>query len=882
MDNLIYLRTLSEYQQYEALRAACETRWYEHQSVSVLPLLAIAYHHLGEVKLAEQTYQQLLDIQQSQEPLDLDTGVDFAALLLVRGDVEQAQKMLTNLLEQDPKHSLALARLGFCYFSAGELVAAQACYARSVLIAPKRIVVHHHLITLYLQQQHYEHASVAIEDAFSVLATLEETLPEMIFQQYLAQLDNAQLQCWVAMQQLAFADSWLDELLALQQAQQLSETDYIAWVLVYARLLAEQDQHDQAQVLLKQNLKHFPDHSALCLLLAEFAQLQGRLMPAIQLLRKAIAQDKDNIALWGQLSNACLHRFDKQARQAAEKAVTLSDALEEGDEQSTAQINIKRAQAKNALAQVESHEQNFTRSEQLYREILTEHPRFLSALQGFGQQQMQLGHLDEALNLFERMKQVDPVKGYSALINARRFPEDEATLVKMEKAAQMPSMEGSVRAGILFQLASAWEKRQQYDRAFLLAQQANSASKKFLPYDGKAHRQSCARLRYAFCKTFFEHRSGYGVDSALPVYVLGMPRSGTTLVEQILAGHSEIFGAGELGVIPQVSQGLNRWERHVGSGRQYPDCVDDLSVEVTQGLANNILKELQEYAPEAKHIVDKLPHNFENIGLIKFLFPHAKIISIRRDPRDIAISNYFTDYQAKHGGMGFAYDLQDIGEQLADHNLLMHHWKQLFPGEILEVNYEDVVDDLEGSARKMLAYLGVDWQPEVLKFNELQRTVKTASVWQVRQPIYKTSKAKWKRYETQLAALIKGTNAPIVSEAINDMLSLPEPGFLTTGVALYKQHDLDGAELNFKKMLHHNPDHAACHYMLGLVYLSKQYVKEGISELEAALAKAPWHKEWRENLVKAYQQVGEESKAEALTTSAPAYEENDIELIDNL
>ena len=133
------------------------------------------------------------------------------------------------------------------------------------------------------------------------------------------------------------------------------------------------------------------------------------------------------------------------------------------------------------------------------------------------------------------------------------------------------------------------------------------------------------------------------------------------------------------GTIPRVIAGLERWERHTGSGRRYPDCVDDLDPHVTRGIAENVLNELREYAPEADHVVDKLPHNFENIGLIKLLFPSAKIISVRRDPRDVAVSNYFIDYAGKHGGMGFAYHLEWIGEQLADHNRLMHHWQQRVP-----------------------------------------------------------------------------------------------------------------------------------------------------------------------------------------------------------
>src|SRR4029450_13328007 len=177
---------------------------------------------------------------------------------------------------------------------------------------------------------------------------------------------------------------------------------------------------------------------------------------------------------------------------------------------------------------------------------------------------------------------------------------------------------------------------------------------------------------------------------------------------------------------------LDRWERNTGSGHHYPDCVDDLDPRVIRGIAENILNELREYAPGADRVVDKLPHNFENIGLIKLLFPKAKIISVRRDPRDVAVSNYFTDYAGKHAGLGFAYPLEWIGEQLADHNRLMDHWQSVFPGELLEIQYQDVVNDVATSARRMLDYIGVEWEPRVRGLHALDRPVKTASVWQVR------------------------------------------------------------------------------------------------------------------------------------------------------
>ena len=389
------------------------------------------------------------------------------------------------------------------------------------------------------------------------------------------------------------------------------------------------------------------------------------------------------------------------------------------------------------------------------------------------------------------------------------------------------------------------------------------ASRRLLNYDPKAHRQHCARIRHAFSRTLYEHRPGCGHDSTLPVFVVGMPRSGTTLVEQIIAGHSRIHGAGELGAIPRVIAGLDRWERHTGSGHHYPDCVDDLDPQVIRGIAESVLSELREYAPEADRVVDKLPHNFENIGLIKLLFPKAKIISVRRDPRDVAVSNYFTDYAGKHGGLGFAYHLEWIGEQLADHNRLMHHWQSVFPGEILEIRYEDVVNDVATSARRVLDYIGVEWEPQVLEFETLERPVKTASVWQVRQPLYASSIGRWRHYEQHLQPLMAAASRSIAWEPIV-MVNLPEPGWLNNGVDRYREGELDAAEYRFKRLLHYLPDHAAAQFMLGLIYVRKGHLEDGIRLMERGVELCPWNRQWRSDLAQAYRLNGQDPDGAAL------------------
>lgn len=577
-----------------------------------------------------------------------------------------------------------------------------------------------------------------------------------------------------------------------------------------------------------------------------------------------------------------LQRFDGQARYAAQQAQALCEELLK-HQLAPDQDALIQAKTLHVQAMVKSQEQMFDQSERLFKSALQQKQDFTPALQGLGQQYMQQGKIQAAVGCFEQIKTQDAVKATAALINARQYPTDDLSLAQLDRAAQEPSLEGKVKAALLFQLAHAWEHRGDFHRAFGYARQANAASRKFISYNAQQHRNTCARIRMRFCKALFEHRPEHGLDTSLPVYIVGMPRSGTTLVEQILAGHSQVFGAGELGIVPQVKQGLQRWERHVGSGRDYPDCMDDLGAGVSQGIARKMLEELTEFAPDARYVIDKLPHNFENIGLIKFLFPKAKIISVRRDPRDIAISNYFTDFHAKHGGMGYAYDLEHIGEQLADHNLLMHHWRQLFPEDILEVHYEDVVDNLEASTRRMLAFLDLRWEPQTTAFDSLQRPIKTASVWQVRQPVYKSSKAKWRRYAEELEPLIRGANKKIQADSMEDMITLPEPGLFTQGVELFRQARLDAAELSLKKMLHHVPGHGGANYMVGLIYLRKNHPEEGIALLEKAVKTCPWQQEWQDNLQKAYRLYGQPSENESQKPPAVAEIPGDRPLaIDNL
>ncbi|WP_347113281.1 sulfotransferase [Leclercia sp. S52] len=856
--SLTLLRRLVEMQQFDALQEACYSLPVISPAEQVL--LGLAQAHLGQPEAARQALMALDPVA-----LEVDVRVDLAAMHLFLGEFDAAQALLEASRPAAPDHALLLARLAACYVEQQRGEEAISLYECSLQLQPG-IAVYQQLLRLYLQRADLPQAGETLDAADRFWAGERELWPARQAALHDQQLRGLRLELWLARDDNARADAWLDE----RQAE-LAEEDYCGLLRGYAQRLAERGRHAQAEDALRRGLGHYPEHPELYQQHAELAELQGRLPQAMMLLHRAIhlagQQQKMTLPLRLKLASVATQSHPTLARQMAEQAIEEAGALRSSPAMDDVQIGQWLAQAQVTLAGVDAQEQNYTGAEARYVEVLQAHPRLVLALQGLGQLYMQLGRIDEAVALFGQVLAVDPARGHAALINARHFPQDEETLIRLETLARRPGLSGPVQPGLLLQLAAAWEKRKDYTKAFTLANEANAASRALLSYDPVAHRQSSARIRHAFSSSLYENRRGIGNDSTLPVFVLGMPRSGTTLVEQILAGHSQIHGAGELGVIPSTIARLERWERHTGSGCHYPDCVDDLSVDAVAGITAGLLKELRETlpenAPEIRHVVDKLPHNFENIGLIKLLFPNARIISVRRDPRDIAISNFFTDYTAKHGGMGFAYDLRWIGEQLADHNLMMHHWNQLFPGDILEVRYEDVVSDPEREARRMLDYLGVQWEPQVLDTTELDRPVKTASVWQVRQPIYQTARERWRRYADFLTPLIAGTNAKIVHEPV-EMVSLPVPGMQTDGIACYRQGKLDEAEMLFSRLLHHVPEHATAHFMVGLICVRKGHLADGIAHMEKGHQACPWNANWRRDLAQAYELAEQPEKAQML------------------
>ncbi|ACM18736.1 TPR domain protein [Geotalea daltonii FRC-32] len=764
---------------------------------------------------------------------DRETLLSVGSAWFKLGAPQTAIPFLQRAWQGNDRHPIVAARLGACLLAAGHVTEALPVLERAVDLLSGSGGAWLNLARGYLAVGEAEKALEALDRA-APLPGKDEHLYRMSRVDALSRLDRQEE-----------AESMM------RQAFDRGDRGATA-ALVH--LLGARGQHEEAWHLLMDALGDMPDETDLMGLAAELAQVRGQFGEAAHWLKRALEKEPDNARLWSCLAMlSSRHLGVNCAREAADTALALTEDTG----------GPLRAHALAAHAHVLAEGDQRAEAEGAYREALALAPRFAPALTGLGNLLMQRGRVEEATALYQTLKEIAPLQGWSQLIQAREVPEETAVLEQLALAARRPSLEGPVQSHLLFTLAAAWEKKEDYDRAWQFAAEANRAAQEHVSYRPEQHRARVEREMARFSAAFMGSRAGYGIRSRLPTFVLGMPRSGTTLVEQILGSHSKVFGAGELSLIPELIRTFNAWEMKLGTRRSYPECIDDLGKEESRRFAEKHLAQLQAYAPTAERIVDKLPHNFEHIGLIKLLFPDAAILHLKREPRDVAVSNFFTDYACKFSGMGFAYDLAWIGEQLVDHQRLMDHWHRVFPGQILEVDYDALVEDVEGWARRIIDYLGLPWEDEVLSFRQLDRPVKTASVWQVRQPVYTTSKAKWKRYAEHLEPL-ESTLADI--PPLPDPLPLPRvpAGLFLEGMAHLQAGRFTDAEAAFRTLTAARPAHAAAHHFLGAALLQQQKPVEARKAMRRSVELLPIHRQWLENLLAVEEALGNRREAEEL------------------
>ena len=293
------------------------------------------------------------------------------------------------------------------------------------------------------------------------------------------------------------------------------------------------------------------------------------------------------------------------------------------------------------------------------------------------------------------------------------------------------------------------DDRGDYETAFNHYREGNRLRE--LVFDRAAHRDLVARIESTFSSD--EVRAlrcrGTGNETEEPVFIVGMPRSGTTLVEQILASHPEVVGAGELPDIRAIAGTLPRY----AGGKPYPEAVADLPVPAFRGFADHYLSLRERIRePETRRVIDKMPGNFLHVGLVRLLFPKARVIHLVRDARDTCLSCWFHRFRSGHE---YASDLDDLGFYYRLQERLMEFWKRELPGFVHTLYYEELIEDPESRVLELLAFCGLDWDPACLRFHETRRPVATASNSQVRRPLNRSGLARWKHYEGHLDPLFE-------------------------------------------------------------------------------------------------------------------------------
>jgi tetratricopeptide (TPR) repeat protein len=336
-----------------------------------------------------------------------------------------------------------------------------------------------------------------------------------------------------------------------------------------------------------------------------------------------------------------------------------------------------------------------------------------------------------------------------SLANLKTYAFTAAELATMRAAEAAPATEQADRLHLCFALGKAYEDRREYQTSFDYYARGNALKRAGSRYRPELQELN-TRLQSAVCtRELFERHRGSGAPAPDPIFIVGLPRSGSTLIEQILASHSQVEGTHELADVPRIVAGLQGREAPAEQPR-YPGVLAQLSTADLQRLGEGYLKDTRIYRTERAYFIDKMPNNFRHIGLIHLMLPNAKIIDARREPMACCFGNL---KQLFAHGQEFTYSIEDIARYYRSYLELMRHWDAVLPGRVLRVQHEELVDDLQANVRRVLDYCGLAFEPACIEFHKTARSIRTASSEQVRQPIYREGLEQWRHYEPWLTPL---------------------------------------------------------------------------------------------------------------------------------
>jgi tetratricopeptide (TPR) repeat protein len=721
----------------------------EPQHAESLHMLGIVAYQGGQYEAAIEFFGQAIAIRDDVPFYHNNLGNAFKALRRL----EAAAACYRRAIALKPDFAAACNNLGYTLKDQGLFDAALEQYRQAIALEPKLADVHNNLGVVLQELGRRDEASAAFREAILLrpdYAEAHNNFGNLLRDQ--GQLDAA-------------ADQHR-QAIALKPGG--AEAHYNL-----AGVLQSQGRLEAAAASYEQALRVKPDFAEAYNNLGNLLRDWGRLDEAVARYRQAIVARPDYPEAYNNLGNALKDQGQLvDAMAHYRQAISLRPDFAEAHNnlgtafQDQGWVDMAVAHYQRALAlkpdYAEAHynlgvalqdrgllEEAVAR----YRQALLLRPDFPEACNNLGNTLKDLGRIQEALAQYEQALAVRPdfAEAHYNRVELKRIRPGDPDLAVLEAlVADNDRLPAGKAPFIHFALAKALEEVDEPARAFQHLLIGNALKRQQVSYDEAATHAVFARIATVFDAGLFLRHRGAGAPSAVPIFVLGMPRSGSSLVEQILASHPEVHGAGELSDLAAVVNGVADGNGEFGG---YPESIGRLDDAALERLGSAYLARLPALPAGKTRITDKMPYNFLYVGLIRLALPGARIIHTERNPADTCVSCFSKLFPT---GQAYSYDLGELGRYYRAYRGMMAHWRSVLPEDaMLDVSYEAVVEDLEGQARRLVAWCGLPWNDRCLDFHETRRPVRTASAVQVRQPLFRSSLQRWRRYEAWLQPLLR-------------------------------------------------------------------------------------------------------------------------------
>ena len=654
--------------------------------------------------------------EESDNQVSLETAYKNAGDLLKKNEFNLAEKQLSEILKKFPNDPNALRLSGVSSLEQEKPEVALIPLQKAIRVAPKFLQAHENLAQAWTQLGDLNKAEVCFKKCL--------------------ELDTSNFSNWKALGDV-LSDQGKDEEADKAYKNAIS-TDKKYLDLQKGMSQVQKGNLGEAEKIYREILSDDPNNVDALRLLALLASRTGAVDQAINMLENCTKIAPDYALAWENLAKMYRQKDDPDSLQKAAFCFRKATELRPNWAEGWAGLGTMQTRSSQHKEGIESYKKSI--------ELKANQPRVHLSLghvyKTTGNQEACISSYNEAISFDNNFGEA-----YWSLANLKTYKFSGEEISSMEKKIELAEVPEREKVHFLFSLGKALEDMGNYDESFEYYKRGNDLNRGRTTYDPKAIEALSERLKQFFTEERFNENKDFGDNSNSPIFIVGLPRSGSTLIEQILASHSKIEGTMELPNIMNIARKLGNSTK---DRTAYPEVIESLQGSDLTDLGKSFIEETQFLRTGKQYFIDKMPNNFSHIGLIKLILPNAKVIDARRNPMDTCFSCF---KQLFARGQAFTYDLSEIARYYVNYVNLMDHWDKVLPGYVFKVQHEDLINNQEGVTRDLIDFCEVDFESSTLEFYKTKRAVKTASSEQVRQPINTKGVNHWKNYESHLKDL---------------------------------------------------------------------------------------------------------------------------------